>query len=949
MNALHLRTPALRHSSPGREGRRRAKWPGPGARVLLATWALVAPLSVAEAAPLPLRYRVDATLHAGRDARVEAHLDVRVRVDAGAESLRLWVGSDRLAVVPAALDEQSGRWIFPREADLTVPRVADVQVDGEAAETRWERHPVGSARGRDTAGADLHVALRPGPARVVTLTLRFRQQIPERFGRLGRVGDRISLTAPWYPLVVAEDSYRLGAVHDVRMALVGRGELRVPGASARAGAPLRVRRRVPFVPVFAARRFHRRVERVDGVPLLVLSPRRLPHRPAPDAEGVARLRDLSAKDRSARVRRLGEEAATTLRSLAGEVAGSLPAEPAPTEVWFVPSRTELAGNAPQAVLLSDRLYEVTPLPPVLAFHDRAVLRALFTRWVEAAVARSEPPGDRDWALDLRAVLLADLDLRRRASRVRTARELLGWAGFNPVIDQLLYAPQVAFVDTYFGAVSEPDPYREAPDRARRPRARGRRVLESARDALPEAAFEAWTRAVLALEPARAALEAASPERASRLDGWLAGPGRAVNYRLVSAESTAVAGGYVHRIVVARDVVVLDPETADLPGAEALDVEVRDADGNVLRGVWDGEGERGEARLRSAAPLRLVRLDPSARRAQDATATDGHPRADDGNRWPLRPPILEQIDVSYNATARQVVFVADAALRRQYDLRNTVTLRATGNVRGTGGSLGYVRGLGRRRDTNRRRIGVGGSLSATSLNAGFAGGDNADVGGARLGAGVSAGYGNQRYFLDPRQGWRLGGSLGTAVVLRDDDTRSWTLSANVRGNVTVPTGLRGALVVAYGGTWIFGDPTANERAGVGGRFLLRGYEANEALGRGRAFLVVEQRFTPTLFSDLHLGIFELAYVREIQLAAFAGLAGLADAFGVDPDDDGNLVFVREGRVLAAEIGFGVRVHFEYLGIQPAVLVVDVAAPLLREDDDRQRRGPVSVLLAFEQFF
>ena len=164
-----------------------------------------------------------------------------------------------------------------------------------------------------------------------------------------------------------------------------------------------------------------------------------------------------------------------------------------------------------------------------------------------------------------------------------------------------------------------------------------------------------------------------------------------------------------------------------------------------------------------------------------------------------------------------------------------------------------------------------------------------------------------------------------------------MNGGVRGNLTLPLGLRGTLVLVGGASGVLGDPLPGERPGLGGRFLLRGYQNGEVLGRGRAFAVAEARFTPTVTSDLAINLLHVVWVREIQLAAFAG---------------GGLVFdASDGRDVApgAEVGGGLRVHFEYGGVQPAVLAIDVAVPLVRTEEASRTLAPFTTIVAFEQYY
>jgi hypothetical protein len=87
---------------------------------------------------------------------------------------------------------------------------------------------------------------------------------------------------------------------------------------------------------------------------------------------------------------------------------------------------------------------------------------------------------------------------------------------------------------------------------------------------------------------------------------------------------------------------------------------------------------------------------------------------------------------------------------------------------------------------------------------------------------------------------------------------------------------------------------------------------------------------------------LVWLREVQVALFASTGVAFDTSG--------------GTVGAADAGVGLRFHFEYGGVQPGVLSLDLGVPLTRQDDriivDGEvlgRRNPVGFYLAFDQFF
>lgn len=868
------------------------------------------------AAQAPAGYAVNARLDVD-EARVGGAMHIAVDVAEGQDTVALWLLTDRLREPPSYLNEENARWIYPGQVDVGVTSITEVRVDGVPVTTEYRRRPSGELRGCDFAGADMLVPIVPGRARRVGVRLRFEVDLPARFGRLGRVGSRVTLTAPWYPLVVTEgDGYAHAVPHDVRVELIGRGRALLGDVLGE--GVVEARRVAAFVPLVAAPRLFERVEDVAGLRLRVIGHREGYRLPSSSARGLARLEDLVLIDVVANVARVVEESAETARVLGVPVPEEL-------TVAIVPSRTELAATAGSLVLLSDRAYEVAPTDLVRAFHDRALRRALF-RSFAAPTASVDAAADRPWAQDLRAVVFADLDEVRRQGRVRTPEELLGWAGFHPAVDQLLYAPQLAFVDVFFGSVHEPDPYRDAPARARFPYARGRRLLEHARDLLDDEQFETFAAGLVAGQiSVRAALAAAGGEEAvARLEVWLRSPALEVNYALGAVHSERLADGrYEHLVEVFR-------HGADRP--EPVEVAIRDTDGEVEVGIWHGEGDRGEVTIVTDAPRHSVQVDPRRRLPQSADVADGHPLRDDTDHLPYRPPILQSFAANYNATDGIFSGVLDFAVRRRYDLENSIGLRLSTDARSTGGVLRLGRGFGPKRDNNSRVAGGSVGLQFDRLRAGFITGSE---GGYRVALLAGVGFNTRRYFIDPRQGSSASASGRIGVVAEDSGSVSVSGAFGFRANHTLGIGTRNVFLFVLGGSAVFGDPQPGERPGLGGPFLLRGYEANEVIGDQRLFAVVEHRWTP--LADLSWNLLHVAWLREIQLAAWAG-AGVVRG-SID----------ERGVVYGAEVGVGARLHYDYGGVQPALLTVDLGVPLVRSREARAARPGVSFLLAFAQYF
>jgi hypothetical protein len=886
--------------------------------VLLALGIVAA--GVAHAAE-PEGYRVRARV-AGEAGRVEGELTVRVRLADGEDHVRLWLYGERLGVPPSAMDERSARWVYPGEVSRGGIRLSDVTVDGERVPLpEPEAQPSGTARGIDVAGADVRVPIEPGPARTVELALRFVLTVPGRFGRLGRVDDGMTLAAPWYPLVVDGDAWAFEVPHDVEVE-ADRGALLLGGRTI--GRTGRAQRTGAYVPLAAAPRFFSEHETIEGVRVSVVTTARM-YRPPPSARrGEAGLLDLAHVDVMGRLREVIGPLLVSARALGVAVPDEL-------VLWQIPSRTELVATAPGVVLVSDRLFQIFPIDQTLDFHRGALRRGLARHLVEPGTARTESVADRGWAADLRAVVLVDLDEARRRSGAQRPEELLGVFAFHPAVDQLLYAPQIAFEDTYFAAIEERDPFRDDPVRSRAPISSGRRILESARDALDEDTFRRFVaRLIRARRPVREVLRAVAPERVDRLASWRAATGEPVNYRLGAITSRRLEDGrYEHTIEILRD---------GSERAEPVEVDVHDATGHRERAVWDAPGARGEVTVVTPGSFGGAQLDPRQRLPQSPVLAEGHPRRDDATDHPFRPPILNGFLLNFFATETLFTGLVDFAVRRRYDLEHTLGLRLERTFAFTGGALRYSYGFGPKAHDNRRIGLLTAGLSFERLHEGFAG----DIGAWRGQLFLQGGINTVRFALDPREGVWLTGRVVGGLAVRDDGTLGGNVRGGVRGGVVFPLGLVNALVLVAGGGFTAGDALPSELQSLGGGPVLRGFESDELLGRGALYAVAEHRWTAV--RDLAWNLAHLVWVRELQLAAFAGAGIVLDTV------DGQTV---AGGV---EVGGGVRVHYEYGGVQPGVIAIDVGVPVTREDarviQDGvvvRTRAPVGFFVSFDQYF
>lgn len=874
------------------------------------------------AAAEPERYAIDAQIDREHGV-IDGTMRVDVRVADGESEITLWLYADRLAVSPSSMEERSWRWIYPGEESLGGISLSDVAIDGASTDLApaTSEEP-GTLRGRDFAGSDVRVPIPAGPARTVTLTLAFHLDVPDRFGRLGRDGATISLGGPWYPLVVDGDAWGFEVPHTLH-ARATSGEIRTRTAG---GAEITTTDEVAYVAALVGGPLHERTVDVLGHALTYVTNDPIYVSPAASDHTLGGLQDLVAVDRVRFVAECYRDVIRTAEWLGLEVPDEL-------VVLATHSRSELAATAPRVALVSDRIFEVFPLDVVQEFHRRAVRRALFSTLVQRLSAREEAPGDRGWVDDLRAAALVDLDELRRNNATQTPQQLLQLFAFHPAVDQLLYAPQIAFEEAYFGAVDEPDRFRDDPVRARFPTTRGRRLLESIRDVLEDEPMERFV-AMLARghRSVASALARVGVDVSADLPSWLRYASLEVNYRLGEIHTERTETGYRTTVEVLRD----GPERP-----EPVEVEVEDGAGNHVTATWDGRGERGVVTIDTPADRGSVTIDPRGRLPESAQMADGHPRADDATNSPWRPPIFTAFALTVLASQADVNGVIEAALRQRYNLENTIALRLARTGARTGGRIAYIQGLGERAHTNRRIATLGGGIGFNYLRGDYPAGTH-NVAGYAVDAQIFGGVDTRHFLQDPREFFLLSGALQLSGVFREDGTFGVSARGSLLAAVLVPVGLLNAFLFTASGGFTANPVLPADRQIVGGQYGLRGFANDELLGNGALFAVIEHR--ATIVSDLNLNVLWGVFARELQLAWWIGGGAVFDTV----ERDGTHQDVHG----AFEAGAGIRVHYEYGGIAPGVLALDVGIPVSRWAQVGPNDGvhaPVGFYIGFDQYY
>jgi hypothetical protein len=132
--------------------------------------------------------------------------------------------------------------------------------------------------------------------------------------------------------------------------------------------------------------------------------------------------------------------------------------------------------------------------------------------------------------------------------------------------------------------------------------------------------------------------------------------------------------------------------------------------------------------------------------------------------------------------------------------------------------------------------------------------------------------------------------------------------------------------------------------MSGRQYLRAYAADELLGCADAYAIFEERFT--VLRGIYWNTAHVAWFKGIELVPFA--AGGFVSSRTTASDLFDHAY--------AEVGSGVRAFFEYAGVQPTMLSVDVGVPLSRSSASYldssgivHHRAPIGLYISFEQTY
>lgn len=718
-----------------------------------------------------------------------------------------------------------------------------------------------------------------------------RIKVPERTGPFGYIGDQLSLAGAWYPQV-------LGAPRDYRL------KLTVPSKSQ------------------------------------LMSPRSEPQMLHEDS-GVYELairgdRQLSLVLRSALIRTSSladgdvdlhhqEIADLEFDAFAKAIADGLSflkergfrRPKSPLQIIETPMRHNLALALEQVVLVSDRAFRVTPIERIQRFHGHEILRAVYTHYF---MKEYRFPPETAQVL---GVWLRDRYVQERFRGKDDAYDVIGFWRFIPVIDAMLISPDLSFASSYFRKLSAPDPHRYQYFGDFVPKLGGTLLYEKLVDRLGNEKIAELLAQVLKNSSLKD--EIAKILGKDFYPAW-SGEYPRLQYRL---------GEITTHGLEAHIQIIREGEVA----SEPITVQLEDIEGNRhrIRAPESYEPLRIVTTTLSA-PLALVQLDPEGRLIESPTKMRPSPPWDNRStpQWNM---LLNNFSLLISATDAAFASSVDLGFYREHDLHWRFALAAGVQPEALRLSGRGSYGFGRRVHPGRLQQWIGTMIFADHLREGFG---TAMATGQGLGASLYYGFDDRRSYWAPGAGRGLRASvtyrrrLGSESGLNVDDD---TLAFSLRGVQQWQFDLQHILALKTAlDFYAWGSPMPQTLFAVGGRHALRGFGIDTNLGRIRGLVSAE--WLHPLFRDLDFNAFYLAWLNAVDGAFFIDGAVLLDRW--------ELLEKNLSEYLYADIGYGLKFYFDWLGVLPGLVTIDVGWPMTQKRLQFWGNSP-SVYLGFTQSF
>ncbi len=864
------------------------------------------PARAAHAAFHP-RYRVRASLH-DRAPQVDGTVEVTFTNDSSRplDEAVIFLFPNRFAQPDDAVDDTNRQFVYPKlDFDPGSMQILDAEDAGTPAQVL----PTSAAGVPDGTLARIPIApLAPGASR--RLTLRFRTVVPERFGSFGRFDGQITLVGGWHPYLaalgddgewqvqtpppLADFDVELSSDTPLEVVLNGRW---MPAGPEPADAAVAS---VHYLSLIAAPRFLRSEIDAGGTRVVYYE------RPRPWSVRINVDPDL---------RRLLLE---TAREALLERPAETPAPPAEVDIVQAPLRLNLTAPGEGAVVVSDRLLEVSSL--LRPFHDLQLAQAIYAELLRPILAPREPSGDYWWVSEGLSRDLADRFFERARPGTRSVRDWIGLFDVFAIVDRFESAPKIPFVDAFFQRARSDDPLHARVSTFNTDLPPGRVILGKLRQVIGDGAFDALMAQCIRTEMPFRRCASERRDVAWVFDQW-AQPYPSIDYRFGEVELNQPSdGAFRHTVTVRRD--------ASRPIVEPVTVRLRGIGGHQVDVRWDGRGDSGQVSVETPGRMCQAVIDPERLLIED--------RRDDDARPPTPQVVLDTAEVEVSSTEFGISGLLVG--RARYDYRKDLAAAGFFTNRGLGFTAGGRLHWGEPIDPTSYRHNVYGFYGFEGLDSGFD--DKSRPGrhtsGRLAWLGLRYEYTNQLSFENPtaERQLRLFADWYDRSLGSDFDYADWGFSAVATQPLWSYRSI-GAVQVLNGFSQPIGSSLVPNQGlfSLGGSRSIRGIGAEEQLGRN--IFLVRTELRQDIFPELDFNFLDLLVLRRHQLRLFA------DSGRVD-DSAGRVYDV--GR-WALGVGVGLAAVYDFMGFFPSIAYVEVATRL----DQPDQAGNVQFLFGTRQSF
>lgn len=876
-----------------------------------------------DAATRPV-YAIEATV--GDDlSRIEGTLRARIPNDGVAplETLILWLYPNLFAHPVAGVTDANRDYYQPFGKGPGGISIDRLEVDGIATEAR--EAPAAEAPRSTRFEIRLPRPLPPGES--VAIEVDFVTTVPRRLGPLSRAHGVLTALGGWYPYFQPPTTRPLDrrpGPTDFRVRLaVPRGHVALVGG-VRPTADLLVDLQGREWADLVVRPADVRPIRTQGGTVWPLK-----NRPGEEWENSALPNPPPLPSDW-----VGDELAQLLSRLA-RWADQQPEVPrrGPVQMVVVPLRSEIALATPGILAVSDRAFAVTPIPFLYRIHGRGIARAYLAHRFLGLVGGCESAGMTPQIADALGALYADrfaMEVLGTEADFDTAG-LLGALDFIPSVDEFIRSPRSPFAHLYFQPVADPIAVRDEPWTFNNRAMRGKLLFAKLADWIGDQTL----------------LDA--------VDTYLQAKGRACPFEEVASETSGIPLGVFFRAwtdaLPREDLRIALQGTEPLPTGdfrtivelrrigdtppETIEADVRDSAGHMQRLVW--RAQEGDVSRRfevvGPAPIVKARIDPRGRAIQ--TAANPGEIAAVGDQVP--PPfqlLVTRFVVSFSTADRAVFGDVDILLRPREEVRRRIGFGASYRRARIQGRTSLSYGFGDLIDTTRYLWNGSVGLTADYLKAGF--GSEATEPGFAVGPYGLITYDDRPPSISPLRGRVLVAGLAVDVGGQQGGATHVYTTSRLALLQLFPLGGEHALALRLKNNAILGEPPIQSLIPLGGSDDgLRGFPLEEVLAKQRAIASLEWRHPLLADIDMNLGLLR---VRQISGAVFGDVAHASGIFPLVENTPESSWF--------ADAGYGLRVHYDLVGVRPLMFSVDLAVPLNRFAGSR---FPVTVNIGSSQAF